>query len=458
MDFFFNPASVAVIGASTKPGKIGYEIVRSLMDSEFGGNIYPIHKRGENIAGTKTYTSISDVPSDVDLAVVALPSKAIPEAVRDCGKVGVKGVVIVSGGFKELSAEGASYEKEAVELAMENDIRIIGPNCVGVFDGKSRLDTFFQPRYAMSRPRGGNISVLAQSATFGLTLLEWLSEEGLGVSKFVSWGNRSDVDEVHMLEYLVKDNGTEVIGIHMEGVPRAREFMSIAKEVTPKKPIVVLKSGGTEEGAKAALSHTGSLAGNLKVFEGAMKQCGVIVADNLEQMFDLIKILSLQPAIKGRRIAMVTNGAGPCVAAVDALQKTELQLASLADATLENLRMQLPTFCIIDNPLDITGSANAEMYELSLRELAKDVNVDILMPFYVFQDGPIASTVDDMMESLEEMAKEGKPVLSVAAGGAFTKRQQLRFQEIGIPMIPTANRMISALSKISWYRKWVASH
>ncbi|UCD93185.1 MAG: CoA-binding protein [Methanobacteriota archaeon] len=458
MDFFFNPKSVAVIGASTKPGKIGYEIVKSLLNSEFEGNVYPVHKRGEEIAGKTSYTSISELPSDVDLAVIALPSKLIPGMIGECAKVGVKGIVIVSGGFKELNEEGAAYEKEAVESARKNGIRIIGPNCVGVFNGKSRFDTFFQPNYAMSRPKEGNISILAQSATFGLTLLEWLSEEGLGVSKFVSWGNRSDVDEVDTLDYLQKDTETKVIGIHMEGVPRAREFMSVAEKVSPKKPIVALKSGSTERGAKAAVSHTGSMAGSMEVFKGAMKQCGVVVAEDLEQMFDLTKILSLQPEIEGRRIAMVTNGAGPCVAAVDALQDTKLELARLAEDTIDELRYRLPPFCIIDNPLDITGSADAEMYELSLKELAKDENVDILMPFYVFQDGPIAATVDDMVESLKELATGEKPIVSVAAGGAFTKKQQLRFQEIGIPVIPTADRMISALARIDWYRNWMINH
>lgn len=458
MDFFFNPSSVAVLGASTKPGKIGYEIVKSLMNSGFIGNVYAVHKRGEKIAGKKSYTSVLNVPSEIDLAVMALPSKLIPEAIEDCAKMGAKGVIIVSGGFKELSEQGAQYEKDAVERARENGIRIIGPNCVGIFNGSNGLDTFFQPQYAMSRPGGGNISILAQSATFGLTLLEWLSEEGLGVSKFVSWGNRSDVDEVDMLEYLLKDEDTKVIGIHMEGVPRAREFMSVAKKVAPKKPIVVLKSGRTEKGAEAARSHTGSLAGDLEVFKGAMKQCGVMVADDLEQMFDLVKILSLQPRIDGARIAMVTNGAGPCVVAVDALEETSLEIASLSNETVNSLKRQLPPFCIIDNPLDITGSADADMYKLSLKELAKDENTDILMPVYVFQDGPIASTVDDMFEFLSEIVKEEKPILSIAAGGVFTKNQQSRFQEIGIPVIPTANRMISALSKIHWYQGWLASH
>ncbi len=387
MDFFFEPKSIAVIGASTKPGKVGYEIVKSLMESGFGGEIFPVHRRGASVAGMESHKSVSDVPSKFDLAVIAIPARHVPETIEECAKKGAKGVVIVSGGFKELGEEGATYQKEAVKSAAKNDIRIIGPNCVGIFNGVNRLDTFFQPGYAMSRPRNGNVSILAQSATFGLTLMEWLSEEGLGVSKFVSWGNRSDVDEVDMLHYLAEDEGTEVIGMHMEGVPRAREFMSAAKSVVKMKPIVVLKSGRTEKGAKAAQSHTASLAGEVEVFNGAMRQCGVIVAEDLEQMFDLLKILSLRPSVKGRTIAMVTNGAGPCVAAVDALEDTGLEPAVLAEETITNLKNKLPPFCIFDNPLDITGSADAEMYKTSLIELAKDENVDILMPFYVFQAG-----------------------------------------------------------------------
>ncbi len=458
MDCFFNPKRIAVIGASTRPGKIGYEIVKSLMNSGFQGDVYPVHKRGEPIDGKDTFTSLSEAPSDVDLAVIAIPARFVSEAIEDSARKGAKGVVIVSGGFKELNEEGASYQKAALESARRNGVRIIGPNCVGIFNGKNGLDTFFQPGYAMSRPKEGNVSIMAQSATFGLTLMEWLSEEGIGVSKFVSWGNRSDVDEVDMLEYLSDDEGTEVIGIHMEGVPRAREFMSIAKSVVKRKPIVVLKSGRTARGASAAMSHTASLAGDLEVFNGAMKQCGVIVAEDLEEMFDLLKILSLRPSIMGRTIAMVTNGAGPCVAALDALESSELEPAELSEDTMSNLREKLPPFCIIGNPLDITGSADADMYRTSLVELAKDGNVDILMPFYVFQDGPIASTVEDMIDFLGELAKERKPLLSIAGGGSFTKKQQLKMQEVGVPVIPTATRMISALSRIWLHRKWLENH
>lgn len=458
MDFFFDPESVAVVGASTKPGKIGYEIVKSLLDSGFEGDVYPIHKRGDRVAGKDSYKSISDVPSDFDLAVIAIPASSVPKAVQECARKGAKGVVIVSGGFKELNEEGAGYQKEAVEAARRNDIRIIGPNCVGIYNGRTGLNAFFQPEHAMSRPRAGNISIMVQSATFGLTLMEWLSEDGLGISKFVSWGNRSDVDEVDMLSYLAGDDGTEVIGIHMEGVPRGREFMSVAKEVGKKKPIVALKSGRTERGAKAAQSHTASLAGDMEVFKGAMKQCGVIVADDVEQMFDLLKMLSLKPLLKGKRVALVTNGAGPCVAVMDALETTELEPAKLAESTLSRLKEKLPPFCIFGNPLDITGSADAEMYRTSLKELADDENVDILMPVYVFQDGPIASTVDEMMEFLQELAGGEKPVLSIAGGGEFTRNQQRRMQEMGVPVMPTADRMIPALSKIHWHNVWLAHH
>jgi acyl-CoA synthetase (NDP forming) len=458
MDFFYEPGSVAVVGASTKPGKVGYEIVKSLLTSGFEGDVYPVHKRGEEVIGKVSYKSIQDVPSDFELAVIAVPARYVPETIEECAKKGAKGVVIISGGFKELNEEGAEYQRSAVEVARKNGIRIIGPNCVGIFNGKNGLNAFFQPEYAMSRPKNGNISIMAQSATFGLTLMEWLSDEGLGVGKFVSWGNRSDVDEVDMLGYLDEDDGTEVIGIHMEGVPRAREFMSIAKKVARKKPVVVLKSGRTERGARAAQSHTASLVGDSEVFKGAMKQSGVIVADDLEQMFDLLKILSLRPSIEGRTIAMVTNGAGPCVAALDALEGTELKPAQLAKKTISNLMTKLPPFCIFDNPLDITGSADAEMYRISLMELAEDENVDMLMPVFVFQDGPIANTVDDMVDFLGQIAKGSKPVLSLTGGGRFTRTQQRRMQDVGVPVIQTATRMISALAKIQWRNAWLDGH
>jgi 3-hydroxypropionyl-CoA synthetase (ADP-forming) len=457
MDEFFNAKSIAVIGASTRPGKIGYEIVGSLAETGFEGNIYPIHLKEEPIHGLKSYKSIGDVPGDVDLAVVVTASSKAPQVIEECGRKGVKAVVIISGGFKELNEEGQTIEKETVETARRFGIRIIGPNCVGIFNPRKKIDTFFQPHYAMSRPKAGNIAVLSQSGTYGLTILEWCFEADLGVSKFVSYGNKADISEIEMIRYLESDGDTGVIGLYLEGLDDGRDFLETAGKVSVEKPIVALKTGRTSEGSKAVKSHTGALAGDIAVFEGAMRQCGVISTNDISEMFEVLKVLSLQPLPNGGRVAMVTNGAGPCIMAIDKMQNTNLSLARLNDKTLEDLREVLPSYCVFDNPLDITGSADSEMYRVSIEALIKDENVDIVMPFFVFQDGPIAHTADKMLESMKAFSGK-KTMVCVAAGSGFTSDQARKYHGAGVPVIATANNVVAALNRIVWYADWLRAH
>ncbi len=458
MKNFFEPNAVAILGASSKPGKIGYEVLKNLIRSGFKGRIYPINLTEENILGLEVFKRIGDVHGDVELAVFVLPSTLAPQVMEECGRKGVKRVVVISGGFKELDNKGAALEERMVDIASKYGIRIIGPNCIGIFDGKNRLDTFFQPHENMVRPKYGNIAILTQSGTYGASLLEWFYEEQMGVSKFVSYGNKCDVNEVDMLKYLKNDDNTKVIVIYVEGFDEGRSFLRIAKLISTKKPIVLLKSGRSKEGAKAAKSHTGALSGDDRVFTGAMAQAGIIVVDNLEEMLDAAKILSLQPLPKGGKIGMVTNGAGPCVVAVDNMAACEnLEVAKLKEESIECLRKSLPSYFVFDNPIDVTGSGTAEHYDFALKVLAQDPNVDILLPFFVFQDAPLASTIDHLHKAMNDVKKYRKTLIGSAAGGPFTKEQGERFQENNIPFIPTANRVISALDKIVRYSKWLRS-
>jgi len=457
MDEFFNARSIAVIGASTQEGKIGFEVVRSLVESGFEGKIYPIHLKGKPILGIQSYKDIAEVPGEVDMAVVVTASSKAPQIIEDCGKKNVKAVVIISGGFKELDDEGGLLEKEVVDRAKRFGVRIVGPNCVGIFNPKNKMDTFFQPHYAMARPKPGNIGVLSQSGTYGLTLLEWCHDDNLGISKFVSYGNKADVSEIEMIGYLERDGDTKVLGIYLEGLDDGRSFLSAAKSFSLKKPLVALKTGRTSDASKAVKSHTGALAGDIEVFEGAMKQCGILNTDNIEEMFEVLKILSLQPLPKGRNIAMLTNGAGPCIMAIDKMQNTDLRLARLSSDTLKGLKGQLPQYCVFDNPLDLTGSADAEMYRVGIEALMEDDTVDIIMPFFVFQDGPIAHTSDQLLDDMKKLGGK-KTIVCVAAGSAFTQDMKRMLHNIGIPVVSTANNAISALNKISWYSSWLKAH
>jgi len=441
LDYFFKARSVAVIGASTRPGKIGHEILRNLVEGEYEGKVYPVNPRAEEILGVKCYRSVSEIPGEVDLAVLSIPPGAVPDVVEECGKKGVKAIVIVSGGFKEVGPEGAELQRKTVEIARKYGMRVIGPNCIGIFDGETRLDTFFQSRERMLRPPKGNIAFLTQSGTFGCAFLEWAAEDGVGISKFVSYGNRADVDESDLIRYLGEDPDTKVIAIYAESISNGRKFMEVCRDVSKRKPIVVLKSGRTEQGSKAAVSHTGSLAGSYKVISSAFKQCGVIEVRTFEELYDVSKALSMLPPAAGPRIAMVTNGAGPCVMATDEIVSRGMMLAEYSKKTLEELRKRLPSYALVGNPVDLTGSATKKDYEISMRLLLEDLAVDILMVFFVFQDTPLE---DDIVEVVPRMKEYGKPILAVASGGPYTKKQSKELEKRGIPVFSSPERAVAA--------------
>ncbi len=455
LHYFFNAKAVAVVGASSKKGKIGFEILRSMTESAYKGEIYPVNPKEETILGKKVYKSISDLPRKVDLAVMAIASSAVPGAIEEAGKKGIRAVVIISGGFRELGEDTAKLEKQAVENAKKAGIRIIGPNCIGIFNSANSLDTFFQPREQCIRPKKGEVAILTQSGTYGLSIMEWLDEEGLGVSKMVSYGNKCDVDEVDMLKFLEHDEDTKVIAIYMEGLRDGRKFFETAKQVSMNKPIVLFKTGRTNEGAKAASSHTGALAGDDGVFTGAMAQCGIILADDIDEMVDIVKILAMQPLPKGRTVGMTSNGAGPCVAATDyMLRSKSLVVGKLAEKTKESLKKKLSEFCVIANPIDITGSADAAWYDIAMNALGEDENISILLPFFVFQNGPVGNSIAELHKSLQSLGKYGKTLVCGAAGGAYSREQARKCQANRIPVITTARRAVSALDKISSYAEW----
>lgn len=439
---FFNPDSVAVIGASATPGKIGYEVLRSLIQSNH--KIYPINPSQESILGLKAYRSILDVQDKVDLAVLTLPPKLVPPIMDECGRKGVAAAIIVSGGFKETGME--AIERDAIITARRYGIRIIGPNCIGVLNGHSKLDTFFQSHERMLRPQSGTTAFITQSGTFGVTILEWAAEENIGISKFVSYGNRSDVDEGDLIRFFAQDKETSIIGIYVEGLENGRKLFEAARSVTEWKPIVILKSGKTQLGSKAAKSHTGCLAGSYAVANAAFEQAGMIVTATVDQLFDAVKALSMQPLPEGRNLAMVTNGAGPCVMAADKLEQYRLKIAQLSRTSISELSKALPSYCFIsDTTVDLTGSATSNDYERALQILAVDSAVHVLMPFFVFQDTPLG---EDIVNVLERIKKYRKPIICCAAGGPYTRMMRKRIETLGIPVYETAERAVIAANSL----------
>ena len=385
-----------------------------------------------------------DIPGTIDLAVLTIPARTAPLIIDECGRKDVRAIVIVSGGFKEVGIR--ELESQTVDTASKYGIRIIGPNCIGVLDGHSRLDTFFQAHERMLRPKPGSVAFLTQSGTFGTTILEWVAEADIGISKFVSYGNRCDVDEGDLVEFLGEDPETSVIGIYVEGLDNGRKLYERARQVTLRKPIVILKSGRTNLGSKAAKSHTGWLAGSYEIAKAAFEQAGIIVANDVEQLYDIVKALAMQPVPKGRNIVMVTNGAGPCVMAADKIEEYEMELAPMYDATRSALKNSLPSYCLVsETTVDLTGSATSKDYETALQILAGDPSVHVLMPFFVFQDTPLD---EGIVDTTARLLSSGKTIVCCAAGGPYTKKMSKAIEAHGVPVYETAERAVAAVNAL----------
>lgn len=445
LDRFFNAESVAVVGASATPGKIGNAILDSLVNHQYKGCVYPINPQRKEILGLPTYPSLKDVPGSIDLVVVAIPLSAVPQVIRECAEKNVHNMVIVSGGGKELGNAGKALEAEISRLAQEADLRIVGPNCIGVFNGKTRLDTFFQPHEKMDRPQQGRVAVLTQSGTVGATFLEKARE--LGVSKFVSYGNRLDLDEGDLIAYLGDDPETDVIVCYIEGIENGRKFLSVAREVTAKKPIVVFKAGRSPQGARASISHTGFFGGTYGPWKGALAQAGLIAVDSVEELYATTKALAMQPPAYGNRIAMISNGAGPVVQAIDLLEHYHLRMADLSEETLQKMRSAYPSNFVMQNPVDITGSATAPDYEVGLEVLLSDRNVDIVMPWFVFQDAPLGEEIIKILCDFSK--KHKKPILCGAMGGRYTKSISQRIEAAGVPVFHSVLEWLGAARGVS---------
>lgn len=451
MDFLFNPKNVAVIGASGKKGKIGYEIMNSLINTK--AKIFPINPNEKEIMGRRCYPSLLDIEENIDLMVISLSANQVINVIEEGCKKGVKGAVIISGGFAEMGEEGKRLQDKIVEMVRGCGMRVVGPNCIGILSPRDNFDTFFQSREAMKRPGPGPVSFMTQSGTYGVTLLELLEEEGIGVSKFISFGNKVDVDENDMLEYFYSDKYTKIIAAYLESFSNGKKFFNLSKNVSKEKPIIVLKTGKSMEGTKAAKSHTGAMAENYLIFDGAAKQSGIITVDDIEDMVDIIKIISLQPLPEGGKVLLITNGAGPCVVTADAVGSSKnLKMAELTKEQKLKLKELLPEFSIISNPLDLTGSATPEWYENALNIIKDGDNIDIIILYFVIPNAPIYRNIKNVYDLFSK--NWGKPIVVVIAGGEFSKQVSKKIESLNVPVITTARRVVNALDKIVEYSQW----
>ena len=452
MDLFFNAKSVALIGASPEPGKIGNSVMESLAKHDYKGKVYPVNAKGyPEIMGVKAYKNLLDIKDPIDVVIVTVDLKFVPDLLAECGKKNIHNMVIISGGGKELGGERAAIEKRVQDLSRELNVRIIGPNCIGIFNGENRLDCAFQGHLRMIRPRQGNVAFLSQSGTVGIAFME--TADAFGLSKMISYGNRSDVDEADMIHYLAQDPDTNVIGLYVEGLGDGRKFMNSAKNVIKEyqKPIVVFKNGRSTKGAKQAASHTGSLGGSFAVISGAFEQTGIISVDSYEELTSALKALTWQPVPKGNRIAMVTNGAGPIIAAIDNFERLNLELAQLSDQTIKSFKEHYPATYVIGNPCDVTGSASADDYRFAIQAFLDDPNVDIVMPWFVFQDDPLEEKIVDILGDLQK--KKKKPILVGAMGGPFTEKISKKIEAFNIPVYESVITWITAAGSLAKWQK-----
>src|ERR687885_541077 len=452
LDSFFNAKSIALIGASPEPGKIGNSVFESLVKHEYKGKVFPVNAKGySEILGVKAFRTLDDINEQIDVVVVTVDLRFVPDLLKSCGRKGIHNMVIISGGGKELGGERAAIEQQIKDLSNQLKVRIIGPNCIGMFNGENRLDCAFQGHERMIRPKKGEVAFLSQSGTVGIAFME--TSDSFGMSKMVSYGNRSDVDEADMIWYLSEDPQTKVIGLYVEGLGDGRKFVNTAKKVISerKKPIVVFKNGRTTRGAKQAASHTGSLGGTYTVVKGAFSQSGIISVDSYDELTASLKAFAWQPIPNGGRVAMVTNGAGPIIAAIDQFEHLGLQVAELDEQTKKSLKEHYPPTYIIGNPCDITGSANSDDYKFAIYSFIEDPNVDIIMPWFVFQDDPLEETIVDVLASFQKQKK--KPLLVAAMGGPFTEKISKQIEDRNVPVYHSVTEWVTAAGALAKWAK-----
>jgi acetyltransferase len=426
LDKIFKPNNVAVIGATEKVGSVGRTILKNLISNPFGGTIYPVNPKRPNVLGIHAYKSVLDIPVDIDLAVIVTPAPTVPGVIQECIEKGIEGAIIISAGFKEIGAEGIELERQIMEIA-RGKMRIIGPNCLGVMLPLYGLNATF----ALGMANPGNVAFISQSGAICTAVLDWSFEENVGFSAFASIGSMLDVGWGDLIYYLGDDPRTSSIVIYMESVGDARSFLSAAREVALKKPIIIIKAGRTAQAAAAAASHTGSLTGSDEVLDAAFSRSGILRVDKLSDVFYMSEVLAKQPRPRGNRLTIVTNAGGPGVLATDALIQGGGQLTEISDATMKQLNEFLPGAWSHNNPIDILGDAEPERYAKALEIAAKDENSDGLMVILTPQDmtDPTATA-----EALRPYAQiEGKPVLASWMGGASIKNGERILVRAGIP-------------------------
>jgi len=450
LDKIFNPESIAVIGASDEEGSVGYTLMKNLTELGYKGKFYPVNIHKTEILGLKAYQTVDQLPETVDLAIIATPAKTVPDIVEQCGKAGITGVIIISAGFKEVGPEGKALEDKIIEIKKRYNLRIIGPNCLGIIRPSDRLNATFTDKM----PKSGRIAFISQSGALGAAILDWAIHENIGFSNFVSIGSMIDVDFGDLIDYFGTDPKTRSILMYIEGLTDARKFMSAARHFARTKPIIVVKAGKFSESARAAASHTGALTGEDMIYDAAFKRAGLVRVDEIADLFNSAEVLGTQPLPRGPKLAIITNAGGPGVMATDALIARGGKLAKLSQKTMELFNKVLPHYWSRGNPIDILGDAKADRYKVVVEACLNDKNIDGLLIIYTAQAvGNPSEIAKSIVKTCKSRGFCNKTILTSFMGYEEVQEANRIFNENSIPTYSTPEQAVKTYLYMYQYKR-----
>ncbi len=442
----FEPQSVAVIGASNNVKKWGGRILKNIAGS-FKGPVYPVNPNEETVQGMPGYRSVLDIPGEVEMAVIAVPVQYVLPIAEECGKKNVKGLVVITAGFGETGEKGKELEEELLSVVNKYGMRMVGPNTLGIVNEPVGLNASIIGRL----PRPGPISFITQSGTLGLALAEWTIDMGLGLCKIISTGNKANIDDTDLIEYLDKDPSTGVIVMYVEGINRGKAFMEAARRI--KKPLIAIKTGRSKRGARAVFSHTGSIAGSDEIFQAAFRQAGILRVETVDEVFDAALAFSCQPLPKGNNVAIVSNGGGAAIVATDECEKLGIDIADLTEETREKIKKAIPEFASGANPIDTAGTSSHQVYIDVIQALLLDPNVDALIVIYVHT--MMTSAIPPAAAVIELKPKSDKPIISCWMGGAG-KEEGVEILKSGcMPNYAVPERAVRALACLIKHKEFI---
>ena len=449
LEKFFNPDSVAIVGASEKKGKVGAEILANIIEAGYKGKIFPVNRKAETINGLKCYSDIESIGQVPDLVIIVIPAKAVPAVIQQCAKVGVKSVIIITAGFKEIGKEGRKLEQQVIQIAKQSGIRVIGPNCLGVIVPANRLNASF----GGDLPIEGVTGYLSQSGALLAAILDTANANGIGFSKLVSIGNKADIDELDLIKAFGEDSDTKVLAGYLESIEDGNAFVREAEKISHSKPIILIKSGGTSAGAKAASSHTGSLAGAETAYEAVFERSGIIRCNSIKEQFDYAQAFASQPLPADTSVAVITNAGGPGIMAADAIEREGLTFAKLTDETVQKLSSYLPPAANLHNPIDILGDALADRYEFALNVALDDPNIDVALILLTPQAMTESTATAEAIVKITQK-KPQKPVL-VCFLGARKVEEGIKILQIGkIPQYDSPESAVATIKVMANYVRW----